>query len=341
MSAAGGGKSGPGSPGGINPAIRWGENRGGPAISWGEASGEYIPYGNGGTTPWSPYANRQPTAAPVDQTQLYDNAPAPGFGPTPMPTPGMPGGKSGMIGNIGGRIGNDISKFMETAIPGAGAPTRNAINNSITNRLPGQPLPPGVSKGFGLPVPQEQETGEPYFDPNYNFWDQFNYDGTGDGGGDDFTSPEDDPNNMMGGLKVGGPEMIGGAVGQPIMNPPAQTAPTPAPNQYTPSFAPGSTTPQGNAMNNINQPAWTQGRNVTKRPDGLWQDDKGYLLDNYTGSTVGTVRGHQGWLNKQAQFKARDAGMNPGGGFQPQIDPMDRFQNGGLPDRADGLDPYS
>jgi len=33
--------------------------------------------------------------------------------------------------------------------------------------------------------------------------------------------------------------------------------------------------------------------------------------------------------------------FNPGGGFQPQIDPMDRFQNGGLPDRADGLDPYS
>jgi hypothetical protein len=38
-----------------------------------------------------------------------------------------------------------------------------------------------------------------------------------------------------------------------------------------------------------------------------WQDDKGYLLDNNTGNTIGTVRGHQGWLDKQAQFKARDA----------------------------------
>jgi hypothetical protein len=235
-----------------------------------------------------------------------------------MPTPGMPGGKSGMIGNIGGRLGNDFGNFMETARPGSGAPINNSINNLFNNRLPGQPLPPGVSKGFGLPVPQE------------------------DFGGFDFTLPDniiDD--NMMGGLKVGGPEedfgssKIGGTFGVDFGSPsdpgynearaeaglppeyndsnPAP-APTPPLNQYTPSFAPGSTTPQGNAMNNTNQPAWTQGRNVTKRPDGLWQDDKGYLLDNYTGSTVGTVRGHQGWLNKQAQFKARDAGMNPGGG---------------------------
>jgi len=324
MSAAGGGKSGGSGPGQITDTrYRFPGER---------AYGEYIPpatpaYGNGGTTPWSPYANRQSTAAPVDQTQLYDNAPAPGFGPTPMPSPGMPGGKSGMIGNIGGRLGNDFGNFMETAIPGSGAPINNSINNLFNNRLPGnqpqpgQPLPPGVSKGFGLPPPQEELGNEDSGNEGY-------YPGDPYGGlaipeariggtfGVDFGSPSDPGYNEA-----------RAEAGLPPEYNDSNPAPAKAPNQYTPSFAPGSTTPQGNAMNNINQPAWTQGRNVTKRPDGLWQDDKGYLLDNYTGSTVGTVRGHQGWLNKQAQFKARDAGMNPGAS---QPEPNYSAEYGGL-----------
>jgi hypothetical protein len=72
-----------------------------------------------GQIPWNPRANRQPITTPEDQRELYDNAP-PGVsigggpapidrgmpqpiigqigqpgGPMPMPSPGMPGGKSG------------------------------------------------------------------------------------------------------------------------------------------------------------------------------------------------------------------------------------------------------
>lgn len=210
MSAAGGGKSSGGNPGyGVPP----GSIRSGIHFQPDNNPG----YGNNGTTPWSPYANRQPTAAPVDQRELYDNAPAPG-----MPTPGMPGGKAG------GSLPGDIFTGVGNAFGGA-------FDRGLNRPQPGI----GIVKGFGMPAPQPQEEA------------------------DDFQ-----------GLDMsGGPNSNNYDIGSK------------PPNQYTPSFAPGSTRPG---------------------PDGLMQDSQGFLLDQ-SGKTVGTMAHHNDWLRQQQRFANRDA----------------------------------
>lgn len=170
MSGAGGGKSG-----GSNPGFG-GPQPGSPQIGIG------MPPANNGTTPWSPYA-ANPTTPLANQSQLYDNAPAPGPtpGPTPMPISGgggkagksgpqIPGGLLMFGGQSGGQNANPqgiYNQYSNLMFNPGGLPVQpvSAINNP--GGLPGQPTvsntnlqnpgtvnqyTPGFAPGSTIPV---------------------------------------------------------------------------------------------------------------------------------------------------------------------------------------------
>jgi hypothetical protein len=233
MSAAGGGKSG-----GPNTSGPGGQGRdyngnaigsrmpgeftiGGPP----RAIGGPAPIAGGRPAPGDLYNRPQPGF----RVQPSPGVMPPGFGnprqfnpgqgpmrpgmPTPMPMPGPGGGKGGGgIFGPGGPIDvGDI--FTKGLMP---------MFKQGQGQQPGQPMPPGVSKGFGpAPLPPQQQPEYPQDQMGAQIGGTF---------GVDFGSPSDPGYNEA-----------RAEAGLPPEYNDSNPAPAPAPNQYTPQFGAGST----------------------------------------------------------------------------------------------------
>jgi len=243
------------------------------------------------------------------------------------------GGGMGAQFNFGGP-GNNLQgrSLPGNMFRGAGNLFGGAIDRSLNRPQPGQPLPPGVSKGFGMPPPQQQQQPsgrEPQFqgmpDEMYNRMkadeavDAANPNGARTGEYKDYYSwQEDHPYTAPAPVNRFQPQgMIPPAGGRP--QPGQMTGPNT--RQRYPSGDPRRYANQGGVPGGGPQPGAP-----TPMPSPPMRGKGG---------------GGKGGMPGPGGPRMIGGPFNPGGGFQPQIDPMDRFQNGGLPDRADGLDPYS